>query len=66
MAEEISKVNGSTGKGSYQQIIACASHGSFSSTLHMKGHLLSPPPQKVRSGNLRSWGDVQCRAAILT
>jgi len=35
VAEEISKVNGGTGKGSYQQIIACAIHGSFLSTLHM-------------------------------
>lgn len=65
VAEEISKVNGGTGKGTYQQIIACAGHGSFSSTLHMKWHHLSPPPHQVSSGNLRNWGDVQCEAAIL-
>jgi hypothetical protein len=41
VAEEIS------GKGSYQQTMACASHGSFSSTPHTKGCLLSPPPHQV-------------------
>lgn len=33
MEEEISKVNGGTGKGSYQETTACASHGS--SSLHL-------------------------------
>jgi hypothetical protein len=33
MKEEISKVNGGTGKGSYQQTTACASHTSTS--LHL-------------------------------